>query len=86
MYLSVPRCGVPSFDITAHIDTLESEDFAEAAACIKNFALQFCTRMETDIAKIRAAQERLQGSNTGQYSVEGVEATEEENLWGLRSC
>lgn len=93
VYRFVSKCGVPSFDITAHMETLESEGFAEAGAQIKNFALQFSTRTETDIAKIRAEREQLQGadrafhdamgSTTGLYKAEATEATTEENFPGI---
>lgn len=91
---NMPKCGVPSFDITAHMETLESEEgFAEAGASIKDFALQFATRTETDMAKIRAAREQLQGadrafhaamgSKTGLYKAGDVEATAEGNFPGI---
>jgi hypothetical protein len=93
IYRATPRCSVTSWDVTAHLDKLEAEGFAESGICIKNFALSFSTRVPMNFAFIEDARNRLEGaakayhesfgSTAGLYEDANAEFRAEENFTGI---
>ena len=93
VYRTTPRCSVTSWDVTAHLDKLEADGFAESGQHIKNFALSFSTRVPVNFPVIEDARNRLVGaarayhdvfgSTAGLYQDGDAESEAEENFIGI---
>jgi hypothetical protein len=63
IYRTTPRCSVPSFDVTTHMEQLEAiPGFENTLSGLENFALSFSTRVPMDFSKVEAARAELDGA------------------------
>lgn len=63
IFSELHRCSVPSFDIGAHMPSLDHDGFGEAAAKIKRMSISMSTKVETDYEKVLAIRESLTWSD-----------------------
>ncbi|KAK0120829.1 hypothetical protein ONS96_011030 [Cadophora gregata f. sp. sojae] len=76
VYRETPRCSVPSFDVTSHMAKLEASlGFRSAFNSVENFALSFSTRVQTDLSKIEAARDGLEGADAAYHNLMVIAAS-----------
>lgn len=94
IYKRSQRCSVPTWDVNAHMPSLESSNFSQAAQHIKSISLSVSTKVETDMQKVADARARLtgaelayyeagMGTQAGQLSENDSDAVSEENYPGV---